>query len=135
MREYEKVLADHDVDVKIVTFDEDVMAQAYVRQTKLSWPLLIDQEKELYRGYGLRKASWWQLYRPRSIIRYLALMIRGVRPGQPGSDWQQLGGNVVIDPQSRVALLHMSEDPHDRPPVAELLKLVGVEPTSASSRD
>ncbi len=124
MRQHQSELARLDVDVKVVTFDNDFMAQAYVRDTKLSWPLLIDSRQELYEAYGLLRASWWTLLNPVTILGYLKLLWRGVRPGRPGSDWQQLGGDVIIDPAGNVRLRYVSNDPHDRPTIAMILEII-----------
>lgn len=100
------------------------MAKAYVRQTGLTWPLLVDSERELYQAYGFGKASWWKLIRPSAIFRYLLNILRGTRPGKPGKDVQQLGGDVLIDPAGKVRLVHRSEHPHDRPSPESLLKII-----------
>ena len=100
------------------------MALAYIRETDLKWPLLLNPDKKLYAAYGFDRGSWWALYNPLSIFRYLKLIFQGVRPGIPGSDWHQLGGDVIIDPGGIVRLHHISTNPHDRPSIESLLKLV-----------
>ncbi len=124
LRRVEQELESHDVRVKLVTFDANFLARAYVQQTHLSWPLLVDAERSLYQAYGMLRATWWQLYRPSSIVKYLGLAARGVLPGKPGEDWNQLGGDVLIDPAGIVRLHFVSTGPHDRPPISRILKLV-----------
>ena len=124
MRQRHDELEKRDIQVKVVTFDVDDMAQNYVQETGLPWPLLLDDEQTLYRAYGMTQASWWNLYGPSSIWKYLRLMAGGRKPGQPGKDWRQLGGDILIDPQGIVRQHFVSAGPHDRPSVQELLDAV-----------
>ena len=100
------------------------MAMAYVKNTNLEWPLLIDQERKLYRAYGFERGRWWDIYNPASILKYLRLILTGQTPGKPGRDWRQLGGNVLIDPAGFVRMIHISQNPHDRPEVGAMLAVV-----------
>lgn len=100
------------------------MASAYVDETGLEWPLLLDEDRELYQAYGLLVGSWWALYNPISILKYLRLIGGGRKPGKPGRHWNQLGGNILIDPAGIVRWIHRSENPHDRPDLSELLTVV-----------
>lgn len=102
------------IRVNVVTFDNDLLAAAYARQTKLPWPLLFDPDLGLYAAYGLRRASWWEMFRPTSLWKFLTLFFQGHGPGKPGKDWRQLGGDVLIDPDGIVRIYHASLGPHDR---------------------
>lgn len=124
MREREDEFQALGVRIKIVTFDGDTLAKSYVRQMKLTWPLLEDPNRELYRAYGMTRGSWWQIYSPASILDYLRLIFSGRLPGRPGKDWRQLGGDVLIDPEGIVRLHHLSQTPHDRPSIAAILAAV-----------
>ena len=116
-----------DVRVLVITFDNDFMATAYINETEMPWPLLLDSDQSLYHAYGMTRGGWWAIYRLPSIWKYLKLMARGRKPGKPGKDWRQLGGDVLIDPQGIVRFQHVSTGPHDRPPIESLLE--AVEPT------
>lgn len=106
----------------VVTFDATPMALAYLRQTRLPWPLLIDGERTLYKAYGMERGDWWNIYGPPAIWVYLKLMVRGRRLYRPGSDFHQLGGDVLIDPAGIVRLHHVGSGPADRPAVRTLLE-------------
>jgi hypothetical protein len=112
------------VETKVVTFDADFMAKAYVANIKMTWPLLLDPEQTLYDAYGMRRGSWWAIYGLPSIWNYLKLIFRGRLPGKPGKDWRQLGGDVLIDPNGIIRLHHISTGPHDRPSVDSILEQV-----------
>lgn len=107
----------------VVSFDSKPFAQQYIQETHLRWPLILDPKLVLYHGYGMVRGSWWDIYNPLSIGRYISLMIRGKKPGKPGKDWRQLGGDVLIDPARLVRLHHVSEHPHDRPSVESIIKI------------
>ena len=108
----------------MVTFDADWMASAYVEQTGLPWPLLVDRDRQLYRGYQMDRAGWWAIYGPSSIWAYLSLIFSGRKIERPGSDWRQLGGDVLIDPSGIVRLHFASVSPHDRPSPDRILAVV-----------
>jgi hypothetical protein len=122
LREYKQELQDRKIAVAVVTFDADFMARAYVEQAQLPWPLLIDSDHSVYEAYGLLRASWWAIYGPASIWEYLKLIIlKRRRVEKPGSDYRQLGGDVLIDPDGTVRFHYLSESPHDRPIIADML--------------
>ncbi len=124
LRQKEKEFAARHVAVAIVTFDADFMAKAYAKQTNLPWPLLIDSNHSTYNSYGMGHGSAWAIYGPASIWNYLKLIFKGRRIHKPGSDYRQLGGDVLIDPEGIVRLHHTSESPHDRPDVDEILAVI-----------
>ena len=124
LRQRESELVARNISVKIVTFDGDVLATAYAQSTNLAWPLLFDRDLTLYSAFGMAKGSWWSIYGPSSIWKYLTLIFSGRKPGKPGSDWRQMGGDVLIDPEGIVRLHHISSSPHDRPEVDHILSLV-----------
>lgn len=121
MRQQAQRLDALDLRVKVITFDLDTLAQAYVKSVDLPWPLISDPEQKLYSAYGMTRGSWWAIYGLSSVVKYLSLMAKGRMPGTPGKDWRQLGGDVLIDPDGIVQLCHVSTGPHDRPSVDALL--------------
>ena len=101
------------------------MAVAYMRETELQWPLLVDRERTLYKAYGMERGEAWDLYGPPAIWTYLKLLGRGRRLRRSGSDVEQLGGDVLVDPEGIVRLHHVGAGPADRPEVSVLLEAVG----------
>lgn len=100
------------------------MARAYVQDTGLEWPLLLDKDRSLYRAYQLERADVWSIYSPASIWHYLKLLFRGRPLRRPGSDTRQLGGDVLIDPQGIVRFHYASATPHDRPSPESMIEIV-----------
>lgn len=108
------------------------MALAYLKSTRCPWPLLLDTNRELYRAYGMTRGSWRAIYGLASVWKYLKLIFHGYLPGKPGSDWRQLGGDVLIDPRGIVKLHHVSHAPHDRPSANHLIEVVDRELATSS---
>lgn len=127
MREQEGRLRQMGVVVAVVTFDANFMAQAYVEQTGLVWPLLIDADRSLYRAYGMERGGWWSIYGPSSVWHYLKLIMGGRWLQSPGKDYRQLGGDILIDPDGIVRLHFVSDSPHDRPSVESLLAAISTD--------
>lgn len=124
MREQEAELKRRNVAVAVVTFEHDYFARSYVAETGLTWPLLIDAERTLYRGYGMLAASFWDLWGPKTWWAYGKLLLKGEKLHKSAGDVSQRGGDVLIDPAGIVRLHHVGDGPADRPAVAELLAAI-----------
>ena len=124
MREQQTELSRRNVTVAVVTFENDYFARNYVAETGLSWPLLIDGERALYRGYGMLAASFWDLWGPKTWWAYGKLLLQGEKLHAAGSDVSQRGGDVLIDPDGIVRLHHVGNGPADRPSVEDILALL-----------
>jgi hypothetical protein len=109
------------LEVVVVTFEARERAEAYVRETGLRWPLLIDRQRGLYRAYGMGRGRWSAIWGPATWWAYARLISRGHGLRRPTGDVHQLGGDVLVDPRGTVALHHVGSGPADRPPVALLL--------------
>lgn len=105
----------------VVTFEADALARAYVEDTDLRWPLLIDRDRALYRSYDMDRARFWQVWGPRSLWPYVVAASRLRLPNLPTDDVNQRGGDVLIDPSGTVRLHHVGETSVDRPDVNSLL--------------
>lgn len=108
----------------LVVFSPAADARRYVDEVGLSWRVLVDERRTLYRAYGMKDASFLQLWGPATAWGYLKAFARGQRPRRPGSDLAQRGGDVLIDPEGKVALHHVGVGPADRPDPAGVLALV-----------
>lgn len=83
--------------------------------------VLSDPAWETYRLYGLRRASFREVWlAPRVWWRYGTLLARGRRYRRPRQDTLQLGGDAIVDTEGRLAWHRPSRSPIDRPPAAEI---------------
>ena len=109
-----------------VTFESNSAALAYARDTDLQWPMLIDESRSLYTAYGMNRGSWWDIYGPQSWWIYGKLLAKGRRLQRPRGNFDQLGGDVLIDPEGIVRLHHVGRGPADRPSVAAIVAKIRV---------
>ena len=111
----------------------EILVISFVQPQRLSqylsvhpWPFRVfaDPLRASYRAFGLGSATWSQLFRPRVIVRYVGLILRGRIPHMAQEDVHQLGGDFVLDGTGRVVFEYRSSDPTDRPSVSDLLDAV-----------
>jgi peroxiredoxin len=94
---------------------------AFVRELELPFPVLSDASAEAYFAFGSGKGM---VIRSRTLLAAAQLVWRAKRLYRPVRDIMQVGGDVVVDGAGLVRFAHSSEDPTDRPGVAELLRLI-----------
>jgi alkyl hydroperoxide reductase subunit AhpC len=124
LRDHEGEFRRRKVSIAIVTFENDFFARSYVEETSLTWPLLIDNSRETYASYGMLKASFLDIWGPRSWWAYLQEILKGRLPKSSHGDIFQRGGDVLIDPDGIVRLHHVGAGPAGRPDVATILQKI-----------
>ena len=105
----------------IVTFEAEDAAREYVVETGLSWPLLVDRDRRLYRTYHMHRARLRDLWGIATMRAYWREARNGRFPRLPRADTRQQGGNVLIDSGGIVRFHHVGLGPADRPLVKTLL--------------
>ena len=108
----------------VISFVQPERLQAYLRLRPWPFRMLADPDRAAYRAFGLERAPWSTLFRPRVIVRYLGLILRGWLPRPAHEDVHQLGGDFVINASGGIIYAYRSSDPTDRPSVDELLGAV-----------
>jgi len=124
LQEQEKFLEELNVQIAVVTFEAGFLARAYAEDAGLKWPLLVDEDRFLYHGYGMLKASFLELVGPATWWVYLKEILWGKWPKKASGDVSQRGGDVLIDPDGVVRLHHIGRSPADRPAVKSILETV-----------
>lgn len=119
----------------MVTFEQEEHALNYRQETSLNWPLVVDNSRELYRYYGMEKASFWDLWGPAAWRVYFKEIIKGNRPRPANDDVYQRGGNVLISPEGMVRMHHISKGPADRPGIEGILQIVEAEESRTKLHD
>lgn len=110
--------------VVVVTFEAGFLAQQYLTDTGLSWPLLIDESHATYQSYGMLSASFWDIWGPKTWLVYARELFKGAKLQQSAGDIYQRGGDVLIDPDGMVRLHHVGDGPADRPAVEQILNMI-----------
>lgn len=109
----------------VVTFENHETAADYVAETGMTWPIVSDEQRELYSFYGLEKASWRHLVGPRTLWAYAKEALRGTFPRRPVADTSQQGGDILIDPDGVVRFHHIGAGSGYRPTVSQILEARG----------
>jgi hypothetical protein len=122
LRQRESELRHRGINVVVVTFEAKWRAAAYVEQSQLPWPLLLDEDRRLFEAYGMGRGRKRDVMGWDACIMSLRLLLRGRRLRWPTGDVFQLGGDVLIDPGGRIRLHHVGRGPADRPTVSELFE-------------
>lgn len=118
--EFERVGA----KVVVISFVAAVRLKQYLSRCPWSMCVLADPERKAYQAFGLERATWSQLLRPRAILVYLKLMLQGRMPRRPQEDVHQLGGDFILDSTGHLVYEYRGQDPADRPDPAELLQVL-----------
>ena len=105
-----------------MTFETAPIARSYVAEMQFSWPVLIDHDRSLYRGYGMERGRLRDIWGGRTWIAYMKEFARGRLPKYSGGDTLQLGGDVLIDPSGIVRFHHVGSGPGDRPSVGVIVE-------------
>ena len=92
--------------------------------TQGQYPYYHDCDRQLYRYFGMQRASFWDLWGPRTLFMYLQLLLKGRKLQTSTADIHQRGGDVLIDPAGRVCLHHIGRGPADRPDLETILQVV-----------
>jgi hypothetical protein len=121
LQQAERMLDALGVRVLVVTFEPPPAARAYVAETKTRWPVLSDESRAIYRRYGMGRARWRHLLGPSALRAYVRAVLGGSLPRWPAADPMQQGGDVLIDAEGIVRLVHVGLGPGHRPSVERLL--------------
>jgi peroxiredoxin len=100
-------------------------AAHFRRRQGIELPVLADEQRESYKAAGAKMATMGELLGPSVVAKGILTSARTGRVqtrtlGHPA----QLGGAMVIAPDGRIVLSHMSEDASDNAPPEEILAAV-----------
>jgi peroxiredoxin len=111
------------LQVVVISFVQPNRLAQYLGAHRWPFPVLADPDRATYQAFGLERAGWSQLLKPRVWLAYLKLLFRGWMPRPALEDVHQLGGDFVLDRTGSVVYAHRSTDPADRPSLDELLQV------------
>lgn len=87
--------------------------------------MIADPERTLYEAVGARRPVPLWLLRPRVVVAGMRALVARERVGRaPGDDTLQLGADVVVDRNGRIAYLHLASDAADRTRPKDLVAVV-----------
>jgi peroxiredoxin len=119
----EKQFEEIGFQVVLVGLGTPEQSEKFRNEFSLSFPIICDPKKDLYRTYGLGRGSFSNLASPGILLRGLRTLSRGHAPGIPRGDVFQLPGSFLIDTEGTIRFAHYSKNASDYTPVATLLAL------------
>ena len=123
MQARERTFEELSTQIAVVTFEAAPRVRAYVEDTGVPWPILIDGARTVYQAYGMGRGTLWDVWSPQTWKVYLRELLRhGNLPKTPRADTLQLGGDVLIDPAGIVRFHQIGRGPADRPSIDTLLR-------------
>jgi peroxiredoxin len=122
LRDHEEEFRRKNVQIAVVTFENDRTALNYAEETSLKWPVLIDETRETYISYGMLLASFLDIWGPKTWWAYAKELLRGQKLKKTEGDISQRGGDVLIDPAGIIRFHHIGKGPADRPSAETILK-------------
>ncbi len=121
MRAHEPAFREAGARLAAIGLGDREYARHFREETGITFPLLIDEQREAYRAAGLGKASLWHLLRPDNFAARRRARAAGHRQHRLGKDPFQLGGSFVFGPGDVDLYAHVSETFGDSAGPAALL--------------
>jgi hypothetical protein len=98
-----------------------VFARAFIEQTGITFPLLVDEERKTYEAMDLKQANLFHLFRKDNMERRKEAKEAGFRQEGIKKNPFQLGGAFVFGPGNVDRFAHVAETFSDNANVADLL--------------
>lgn len=114
------------VELVVVHFDQVDRLADYRRFHGLPDEVRVvaDPERGLYGAFGVGRGSWARVWGPRTWLAYARLIGGGGRYRRHRGDSLQLGADVVVGPDGRVAWAFLPDEPDDRPTADQVVAAV-----------
>ena len=110
-----------DARIAIVTFSTPERLAAYRQHLHLTFDIVADTDRTLYRLLGAERGSTRQVWSAGTIRMYARLIRAGRRLRRPTEDIRQLGADAVISRNGDLRYLSLPSTPDARPPLSELI--------------
>ncbi|MCG6553795.1 MAG: redoxin domain-containing protein [Candidatus Magnetominusculus sp. LBB02] len=110
------------IRIILVGMGSPKQAEAFRKNHDLSFTIICDPRKILYKAYGLIEAGITGIVSPMTIIRGIGALGRGHLPGLPSGDIFQLSGIFIIDSNMVVRYAHYASNISDTPSTEEIIR-------------
>ena len=111
-----------DTRIVLVGLGTAAETESFKARFDVPFPMIPDPDKELFRIFGLPRASTQSLLSIGMLKRGFSAMSKGHHIGKPVGDVRQLPGVFVFDTNGVVRFQHYARTPDDHPSVDDLLK-------------
>jgi hypothetical protein len=106
----------------VVSFATLERINTYLKYAPSPFTFVRDPERKLYEALGLHRGSVWEVFSPKTLLKYVGFALRGKFPEKPTEDIRQLGGDFLFDGNGKLRFSYPSRTPADRPAVSLLLE-------------
>ncbi|HEV2194973.1 MAG TPA: peroxiredoxin-like family protein [Candidatus Acidoferrum sp.] len=121
MRAHEQAFRDRGANLAAVGLGDRLYARAFREETGITFPLLIDEEREAYSAMELQSANLLHLLRRDNAQARARAKAAGHSQHKLGRNPFQLGGSFVFGPGDVDRFAHRSESFGDSAPMEALL--------------
>jgi len=124
LREHEQDFRKKGARLVAIGLGDANYARMFHEETKIDFPLLVDDKREAYKAIGLKHASLLHLLRKDNAIARKRAKSSGHSQHKLGKDPFQLGGSFVFGPGDKDRFTHVSETFGDNAPTTDLLAVL-----------
>jgi hypothetical protein len=121
LRDHEAEFRARGARVVAIGLGDLAYARAFRDEARITFPLLVDADRQAYRAAELRSGSLLHLFRRDNAAARRRARAAGHRQGRPGPNPFQLGGSFVFGPGDVDRYAHVSATFGDTAPVSALL--------------
>jgi AhpC/TSA antioxidant enzyme len=125
VREYEQQFRQRGAKLVAVGLGDVSYARHFREDTGITFPLLIDDQRQAFKALELKKANIFHLLRSDNARARKRAKSLGVRQHRLGKDPFQLGGSFVFGPGNVDRFTHVSETFGDNAQPTDMLKALG----------
>jgi len=118
--------------VVVVSFGSPQGAACWLNETGCKLKMFLDQERSLYRAFGLAR-SLSKVWSMPMIHVYVEKIVGGEifpESKEENDDPLQMGGDFTLSRSGHILLSHKSSNPYDRPSLHQILDAAAVKRTS-----
>ncbi|MCU1427906.1 MAG: hypothetical protein JWL83_1906 [Actinomycetia bacterium] len=126
MREHYVEIKAAGADIVAIGTGDARYAEAFVRDTDIPFPVLVDDNAEAAAAASVRTVDWFTLLHPRTWRATRETSRRGYHVKRAGKRVRQLGATFVVAPGDVVRYEHFDADSTDHAPVADILAALTV---------
>ena len=121
MREHYDEITALDADVVAIGTGDRRYAEAFVRDERIPFLVLVDDDGTAAQAASLRTLNWFQLLHPRTWKATRETSKRGYHVHKSGKRVRQIGATFVIGAGDRVRYEHVDHDSTDHAPFDEIV--------------
>ena len=121
MRAHQAEFEQRGANLAAVGLGDFIFARAFIEQTGITFPLLVDDERKAYEALELKEANIFHLLRKDNMERRKEAKEAGFRQEGIKKNPFQLGGSFVFGPGNVDRFTHVSQTFSDNAPISALL--------------